>query len=435
MKIYGQYYELNMEITTVADNKYLSSDKIHRENVLVRVKCSGENNGKITNTAIIFLLDTSGNMRPIIRTIHACIGEMLERADDTCEMTIVAFNDDAKIIADRLRGNADDISKLHNIMNDIHIGGRTNISAAIALGLLQAHKYKGGRLKPEILMLTDGNHNVGAPLRKTLPELTQMLLRYPFPINVLSMGHADARVLTEIAELSAGGVYQHIPSIENIPSIIGMRIGAMCTRRLSNCVLLVQAHPGTRILHTTGVSGTHTSTVKEHKYYIGNITSGATKSLLCYLSVRALDATELITSGECSKLITINIICDELNQSYTHCVNRRTWIQSNPNDEIKIAIASDLSQRAVSEATRLADAGQFSYASEILDYAIERINTDDIVAELNSICKKIESNYTTERNSIFGMLSARVNRYGFEYQTQIQHDITSNVVNAINGKL
>ena len=170
------------------------------------------------------VLDISGSMhgQKIEHTKKAL--EMAARLlRDGDALAMVVFSDDAKLVMELKRYNNQTKKVFLSLVDEIHPGGSTALSAGLALGLAQAEAMPTeNRLT---LLLSDGHANIGETDLEVIGQSAKAASKHGILVSTLGvgMGYNEA-LMTEIATQGKGRFY-HVQNPQEILNYMTAELG------------------------------------------------------------------------------------------------------------------------------------------------------------------------------------------------------------------
>ncbi len=140
----------------------------HLASVFIKAKPAKTENIK---NNIVILVDRSGSMTDVFGLVKTSLNTLVDNLGNDDKVSIVSYASASGINAEGLTGK--DKNKLRSIINDLKPGGSTNGSGGIETAYNLAEKYfiEGGNNR--VVILTDGDFNVGKVSGEELTELIQ----------------------------------------------------------------------------------------------------------------------------------------------------------------------------------------------------------------------------------------------------------------------
>jgi Mg-chelatase subunit ChlD len=213
-----------------------------KRKVALRLKGKPREDQEAAHLTIV--LDTSGSMDDgnKLRTCKKSIGFIMDLMRDTDAVSLVTFDDDAKVITKCQETKAESKVNFVSQVNGIYTGGCTNMSA----GLLEAQALlepAGAPRKQGILLLTDGHANRGVYKPDQVFNIVKGLLDSREGVVVHTVGYGDdhnADLLSKIGEWSAG-TYSVVSNLEDVATVFGSVLGTMVNTAAQNVKVTLPA--------------------------------------------------------------------------------------------------------------------------------------------------------------------------------------------------
>lgn len=199
------------------------------------VRIQGDAREAHIETHTIILLDLSGSMNDggklfsVTRSLHF----MLDLMMPTDRLSLVTFENDAKVRFSRLALTAENKEAVRITLGRLVANGGTNLSAGIVRSreCLFVPTDVGARMKQSILLLTDGHANVGIyDPPSVLRHVGALLADHP-GLTVSTIGYGtdhNADLLSQIATQGSGS-YNVVSNIEDVATVFGDILGGIQT--------------------------------------------------------------------------------------------------------------------------------------------------------------------------------------------------------------
>uniref|UniRef100_A0A3Q2GW40 Inter-alpha-trypsin inhibitor heavy chain H3 n=1 Tax=Equus caballus TaxID=9796 RepID=A0A3Q2GW40_HORSE len=145
---------------------------------------------------VVFVIDVSGSMygRKIQQTKDALL-KILEDVKEDDYLNFILFSGDVTTWKDNLvQATPENIQQAREFVMNIHSQGMTNINDALLRGISMLNKAREENAVPErstsiIIMLTDGDANVGESKPEKIQENVHNAIRGKFPLYNLGFGN------------------------------------------------------------------------------------------------------------------------------------------------------------------------------------------------------------------------------------------------------
>jgi uncharacterized protein YegL len=445
--------EMDELVTYHVDKRFLHVKKVGDLRALITVKSQDMPTiDIIKDTLIVILLDTSLSMRgEKMKSICACVRYLFDNLSPDCYISIITFDSRIRELTRvPIRATQENLAILSSTLNNLTIDGNTNIVDAVFRGYEQIEKFTPVVDSVEMILFTDGQHNTGHGWTDIATSVCEMSKVIKIPLNTFSIGaNPDSNKLLSISSATAGGHYEHMELLSDVPRVFGEFIGILKSKLQTNLCIEFSARPGTRIISVEGVDCFNEIITprKHHKYYFGKIHSGMKKSFMIKLSVRNLNKNEIdqLIAGEQS-LIDITLYSrDSSIASQTISISRVNSAaiptDTDTNEILTETLRINLSN-AIKRAAQFADNGDLDSAKMLLQSQLDLFRSIGETSEFAklSMCRieklltrfKNARDYYTNRNDIYGVMSQYKNQSGGDYLTSCQQRESVGVCKYVN---
>jgi Ca-activated chloride channel family protein len=184
------------------------------------------------------VLDRSGSMAgaPLKQAIGAAQALVKELADDD-RVSVVIYDDTADtIVAPDL---AKDKARIHGLLGRVHAGGCTNLSGGWLEGVKHVAKHRSGELVNRVLLLTDGQANVGVTDPAVLVKTARQKAEEGVVTTTLGFGSGfNEDLLIGMARAAEGNFY-FIQSPEDVAQVFKIELEGLSSVVGQNLVVSV----------------------------------------------------------------------------------------------------------------------------------------------------------------------------------------------------
>jgi Ca-activated chloride channel homolog len=204
---------------------------------------SGQIGKKRLNLAL--LVDTSTSMAGArLDAVKRILGELLQFLDKNDVISLVVFNDRAKIVIPAQR--VYEVGDISTTISALETGGGTEMLAGLSAGVDEIMKNKVDDYLHEVILLTDG-HTYGDE-EKCL-ELAYLAAQNDIGITTLGMGSEwDEHFLDRLANFS-GETSQYISDGEALHAYIQNKLNRMASHEVENITIDFLGSRSTNILY------------------------------------------------------------------------------------------------------------------------------------------------------------------------------------------
>jgi Ca-activated chloride channel family protein len=176
-------------------------------------------------TDMVIVLDHSPSMAEDnkIKYAKSAILDLLGRLTDNDRVALVVFDSDSQIISDYVSVTKTERSRLSEIVQNMSLGSGTNIGAGLEQARKLVRQNTAGRSR-RVLVLSDGEANVGLTDTNALGELAQSLNQDGAIVSTIGMGLSfNERTLSSIADKGAG-TYDYLEHLAGLDAIFAKNL-------------------------------------------------------------------------------------------------------------------------------------------------------------------------------------------------------------------
>jgi Ca-activated chloride channel family protein len=237
------------------DRPVLPSDS--RETVIVKVALDGVRPAKVVRRAPINLalvIDKSGSMSgDRIERAREAAQEAVRRlgADDIA--SLVVFDDRVRVLVPA--GRVGDGSALSAAIEGITSGGTTNLHGGVSEGAEQLRRHIEESFTHRVLLLSDGQANVGPRTPEELGALGAALVRQGISVTTVGLGlDFNEDLMTRLARRSDGNTY-FVEHSHDLARIFNEELGDVLSIVARRVVVEIDFPAGARPVRIVGRDG------------------------------------------------------------------------------------------------------------------------------------------------------------------------------------
>ena len=189
------------------------------------------------------VLDRSGSMsgQPL-ESAKGSILKLIDRLAPQDSFGLVAFDDQALVIAPTRTMADHDMKALRKVIRDMHTGGSTDISAGYLLGLRELNRVQavGGST---LLLVSDGHANAGEKDPKFFSEVSAKSATEKVTTSTIGLGNGYDETILEALAQGGGGAHRFAGTIDEAVGAIAAEVDDLLDKTVVNAVLRVTPTP------------------------------------------------------------------------------------------------------------------------------------------------------------------------------------------------
>lgn len=358
------------------------------------------------------VLDRSGSMSGAkIDNLRKAALDILERMGPQDVLSVVAFDDAIDVLLPATRV-VDPMALRTRILN-LQPGGMTALFGGVSQGLAQARKYKGNGRSTRLILVSDGQANVGPSSVSELAALGRSAGKEGIPVSTVGLGDGYNEDLMQQLALSSDGNHDFAQHPTDLARIFDREFGDALEVVATDIVVTMRCPAGIRPIRAIDrearVSGQDVS------IRWNQISGGQTKVLLLEVEVppsRAgtnLDLGEVVakvkdrasgTPIETRAQASIRFTNDQVAaKGSIDKVAKVAEVRAKANEKLKEAITlSDKGQKKAAKALLESNAGALGAAAA--EYGDETLRQDAVSSEQAAQQVEDEVKWKVERKSL-----------------------------------
>ncbi len=317
------------------------------------------------NLAIV--LDRSGSMgsdQKLEKAKQAAI-EALRRLSERDRFSLVIFDHEVETIVPPQ--SASNTEWIESRIRDIRARGNTALFSGVSQGAAEVRKHLGDHYVHRILLLSDGQANVGPRQPEDLGRLGAALMKEHIAVTTIGVGtDYNEDLMTRLAQQSDGNTY-FVESSADLPRIFAAELGDVLSVFAREVVLQIEFADGVRPLRIIGRDGRLGDRTVEIR--LNQLYGGQEKYALVEVEVPAgrPSVTQPVATARCAYE---NLLSRRPERSEaTACVqfsDREHDVTRSVNVAVQRDVAINALAEAKDEAVRLSDKGDYKAAGDKL---------------------------------------------------------------------
>lgn len=189
------------------------------EHKLLRIGLQGKDyKGFYPNSNYVFLIDVSGSMNGQMDLVKESLYLLIDQLGENDAVSIVTYAGDERVVCEGVSGSEKSILKSY--ANNLNSGGSTNGEAGITKAYDLAKKNFKVKGNNRVVLVTDGDFNVGVSNRDELKKLIKDKAKTGVYLSALGVNaYTDGQVNMQNLALHGNGTYDFIGSNEDAEKV------------------------------------------------------------------------------------------------------------------------------------------------------------------------------------------------------------------------
>ena len=372
-----------------------------------------EDNRAPINLSIV--LDRSGSMSgQKIANAREAAKLAVSRLQSNDTVSIVTYGANVNVLVPSTK--LADKQAVYDTIDDITSGGGTALFAGVSKGAQELRKFKKNEVINRVILLSDGQANVGPQTPKELGDLGASLAREGISITTIGLGNGYNEDLMNQLALRSDGNHSFVETPGELAQVFNQELGELLSVVAQQIDLKVELAEGIRPIRSLGrdadISGQTVSLSLNQLY--------AEQEKFLLLEVETLnlkaDSDKLIAEASLTFLSTNS---EEAITMATRSVARVTaegvQVEQSLNKEVMIAAVDFIANDRNRAAILLCDEGKVEEAKEALLYNSDYLNSNAFLLD----SKKLAAEAFLNRNDA---LEVDSENWGTQRKVMTQRD-------------
>lgn len=233
-----------MKPSVLLDYEFSVSSNAYLVRALLKLEGRAPDNTDRLPLNLSIVLDRSGSMQGVaLHAARQAAALLVKRLDPKDTVSVVAFDDEVLTVAEPASGPEQ--AQLSKLIESIEAGGSTNLSG----GWLQGREYVSQSLQQKgtnrVLLLTDGQANVGITAPDALAGFCRNALERGISTTTIGFGVSyDEHLLQGMADAGGGNMY-YIETPDQAPGVFAEEIEGLLSMAAQN--ITVEVAPGAAV--------------------------------------------------------------------------------------------------------------------------------------------------------------------------------------------
>ncbi len=376
-------------------------DREQKSTVYLKVNLYGEkleSKSQRSPLNVALVLDRSGSMMgEKMEQTKVAAKAFIDRLDSNDIVSIVTYDDKIEVLypASKLS----DRQKIKDKIDSIEARGSTALYGGVQKGAQEVRKFIRGERVNRIILLSDGQANVGLSSPEALGELGKSLVHEGISVTTLGLGMGyNEDLMTKLAYMSDGN-HKFLQNNEEIEYFFTKELGYISSVAAQQVEVSIVCDQGVIPMKMLDVD----ATIKEQTVNAGfnQIYGDHSRYMLLALEV---DPKKM---GDKATIATVTIRYFDtrtkelktLQQTVALALSSDTnVIESSHNREVEISVAEQEATITSVEVVKLRDTNRISEAKKVLQKNIHRLEQQSATLQSGELQKLVESNKADLKN-------------------------------------
>lgn len=242
-----------LSMATSISNGYLLQGGMHDVYAAVDVSAIEHIGAERPPLNIAMVIDRSGSMSgDKIEHAKAAARRMVNILGPQDRVAIISYGSDVSVDFYSQPVNDSTRMSLLRAINNINVGGGTNLSGGFQRGYAEVAKWQGGEAISRVVLMSDGLANVGITNTPQLVDLASRALAAKVTVSTIGMGlDYNEDLMTQMANEGAGKYY-FVDRSETVVSILDQEVSSLASTVARNTALVIKLGPGVTLQELYG---------------------------------------------------------------------------------------------------------------------------------------------------------------------------------------
>lgn len=332
--------------------------------VYLRVKLTGakpETKKKRTALNVALVLDRSGSMsgEKMARTRAAAVAFVKRLASDDI-VSIITYDDRVNVLlpATKIENKSSIIRKI----NAIRVGGSTALHAGVVSGAQEVRKFLDKTRVNRIILLSDGQANVGPQTPEALGKLGETLVKEAISVTTLGLGNGYNEDLMSALAVKSDGNHKFLRTNNDVEHFFNKELGAIGSIVATDIKIEVKCKDGIKALRVLDLEASIKEGLVSSSF--NQIYGGLERYMMVELEVPALKVGSVASLAD----VSVHYLNMKNNKQETLKQTSNVAISESEkeNPDVMISAVEQLATIANEEAVKLRDQGRIKEAKKRL---------------------------------------------------------------------
>lgn len=224
---------------------------------------------------LVFLVDVSGSMsdRNKLPLVKQTLRILTEQLRDTDSVSIITYASGEKLVLPATYANKEGKEAILRAINQMQAGGATAGEQAIQLAYNEANKHFKKDGINRILLLTDGDFNVGITDFNALKDMVAQKRKSGISLSTFGygVGNYNEHLMEQMADAGDGN-YSYIDGVNEAKKVLNRQLSSTLETVAKDVKIQVEFNPAT--VKEYRLIGYENRTLKEEDFKNDNVDSG-----------------------------------------------------------------------------------------------------------------------------------------------------------------
>jgi len=401
-----------LTVSVGVDNPVVPAGKTTERYVVVTLDGHSDAGAMVdrpVNVAVV--LDRSGSMGAQSKMSYAkqAARELVEALDADDRFALVTFADHAEvpISSTAVTGTSSLLRSIYAVQE----GGGTNLYAGLNEGFSQVRGNLDSQSLNRVILLSDGNANVGITDDDQLSDLAGRWIESGVSVSAMGVGlDYNEDLLASMAD-QGGGSYRFIDNPATLTAVFTDELQQLADVAARGVQVSIDVAPGVELVDVLGYD--EESVDGAVRVRVGDVREGESRKVVVKVRVPASNVTpanELLS-------LAVSTIDGGLAGPYsldTTPTDDRALVQASENRELSILVAQAEASVLADEATRAYERGDRARMKSLMrasqsraDTAATRYKSDDLYNQLNLLRDQEQTFDTVDSSSSEGVFQVK----------------------------
>lgn len=212
--------------------------------------------------------------------------EAISQLNELDRFSIVTFSNHTNVICDSLLATKANKAKAESLLNNLHANGGTDLHSGWKHGAELVCKHLSPSSVNRVLLLTDGEANIGIKDTDTLSSHTNGLVGYNVSTSTFGVGDSYNEDLLQAMADAGDGQYYYLDNADNISASFNEEFSGLSQLFAKNVQLQITANIGT-------VSLLNDLNFKNHKWMLPNGIKGHDQYMIVRIKVPVVKSKKM----------------------------------------------------------------------------------------------------------------------------------------------